>query len=164
MQRARWRGPNDRRAIGGIQAKQARKRIYTEIGVQNALPACPDPARPAPMARTWPARIELTPPCPSSGTRTPDISTPPAGSSTSRRRPFVRTIRRPTTPSSWPFAPSGTCPLWRDFLKRITNGEDELQAYLQQSAGYALTGSSASMCCSSATAPAPMAKGLTSTR
>lgn len=38
-------------------------------------------------------------------------------------------------------APGGECPLWRDFLKRITDGDDDLQAYLQRSAGYALTGS-----------------------
>ncbi len=29
-------------------------------------------------------------------------------------------------------APGGECPLWRDFLKRITDGDDDLQAYLQQ--------------------------------
>jgi putative DNA primase/helicase len=38
-------------------------------------------------------------------------------------------------------APGGDCPLWRDFLARITDGDDDLQAYLQRSAGYALTGS-----------------------
>jgi putative DNA primase/helicase len=38
-------------------------------------------------------------------------------------------------------APGGECPLWRSFLSRITKGNDELQGYLQRSAGYALTGS-----------------------
>jgi putative DNA primase/helicase len=38
-------------------------------------------------------------------------------------------------------APAGACPLWVDFLKRITNGDDDLRSYLQRSAGYALTGS-----------------------
>ena len=38
-------------------------------------------------------------------------------------------------------APGGDCPLWRDFLARITDSDDDLQAYLQRSAGYALTGS-----------------------
>jgi putative DNA primase/helicase len=38
-------------------------------------------------------------------------------------------------------APEGECPLWRAFLHRITNGDVELQAYLQRVCGYALTGS-----------------------
>ena len=38
-------------------------------------------------------------------------------------------------------APGGDCPLWRDFLAQITDRDDDLQAYLQRSAGYALTGS-----------------------
>jgi putative DNA primase/helicase len=33
------------------------------------------------------------------------------------------------------------CPLWKKFLKEITNGNDELQHYLQRLAGYCLTGS-----------------------
>ena len=37
-------------------------------------------------------------------------------------------------------APGGDCPLWRAFLERITNGDGELQAYLQRVCGYALTG------------------------
>lgn len=32
------------------------------------------------------------------------------------------------------------CPLWRDFLKRATDGDDELQDYLQRVLGYSLTG------------------------
>ena len=36
--------------------------------------------------------------------------------------------------------PSGGHPLWMEFLNRITNGDDELEAYLQRVAGYALTG------------------------
>jgi putative DNA primase/helicase len=37
--------------------------------------------------------------------------------------------------------PGGDCPLWHDFLKSITDGDNDLQEYLQRSAGYALTGS-----------------------
>jgi putative DNA primase/helicase len=37
-------------------------------------------------------------------------------------------------------APRRPCPTWREFLRRITDGDDELQAYLQRVAGYALTG------------------------
>jgi putative DNA primase/helicase len=37
-------------------------------------------------------------------------------------------------------APGGDCPLWLKFLGRITNGDAELQAYLQRVAGYCLTG------------------------
>ncbi|MCW3476332.1 phage/plasmid primase, P4 family [Limobrevibacterium gyesilva] len=36
---------------------------------------------------------------------------------------------------------SGDCPLWRAFLARVTNGNVELQLFLQRMAGYALTGS-----------------------
>jgi len=36
--------------------------------------------------------------------------------------------------------PRGACPKWITFLKRITNNSDELQAYLQRLAGYALCG------------------------
>jgi P4 family phage/plasmid primase-like protien len=32
------------------------------------------------------------------------------------------------------------CPLWRAFLRRITDGDAELERYLQRMAGYALTG------------------------
>lgn len=37
--------------------------------------------------------------------------------------------------------PSGDCPLWRNFLRRITDGDSDLEAFLQRIAGYALTGS-----------------------
>ncbi|MBS0126458.1 hypothetical protein KB874_20440 [Aestuariicoccus sp. KMU-90] len=33
-----------------------------------------------------------------------------------------------------------TCPRWREFLVQITDGDDELQKYLQRLAGYCLTG------------------------
>lgn len=38
-------------------------------------------------------------------------------------------------------SPGGSCPLWLRFLDRITDGDRELQAYLQRVAGYCLTGS-----------------------
>jgi P4 family phage/plasmid primase-like protien len=38
-------------------------------------------------------------------------------------------------------APGGDCPKWRAFLERITDGDRNLEAYLQRIAGYALTGS-----------------------
>lgn len=37
-------------------------------------------------------------------------------------------------------APGGDCPRWRAFLARVTNGDEDLQAYLQRVAGYCLTG------------------------
>lgn len=37
-------------------------------------------------------------------------------------------------------APGGECPLWRGFLRDITQGDDALAAYLQRWAGYMLTG------------------------
>jgi putative DNA primase/helicase len=37
-------------------------------------------------------------------------------------------------------APGGDCPRWRAFLSRITNGDRELEAFLQRMCGYALTG------------------------
>lgn len=37
--------------------------------------------------------------------------------------------------------PHGECPLWRQFLKDVTNNNVELQAYIQRVLGYALTGS-----------------------
>ncbi len=37
-------------------------------------------------------------------------------------------------------APGGACPVWHDFLNRITAGDERLEAYLQRLAGYALTG------------------------
>jgi putative DNA primase/helicase len=36
--------------------------------------------------------------------------------------------------------PSGSCPNWLDFLKRITDGDQDLQSFLQRVAGYGLTG------------------------
>jgi putative DNA primase/helicase len=38
-------------------------------------------------------------------------------------------------------APAGHCPLWRQFLGRITGGDKQLELFLQRMAGYALTGS-----------------------
>lgn len=38
-------------------------------------------------------------------------------------------------------APDRDCPLWRQFLVRITDGDFELEEFLQRMAGYALTGS-----------------------
>jgi putative DNA primase/helicase len=38
-------------------------------------------------------------------------------------------------------APGDACPLWIAFLSRITNGDVELQSYLQRVCGYLLTGS-----------------------
>jgi putative DNA primase/helicase len=35
--------------------------------------------------------------------------------------------------------PSGACPRWRCFLQQVTDGDAELQAYLQRMAGYCLT-------------------------
>lgn len=37
-------------------------------------------------------------------------------------------------------SPEGECPLWMHFLDRVTNGDKDLQAFLQRMAGYALTG------------------------
>ena len=39
-----------------------------------------------------------------------------------------------------PVAPNGACPRWRQFLAEITNGDEELQGFLQRIAGYSLTG------------------------
>ena len=36
--------------------------------------------------------------------------------------------------------PSGGCPTWLEFLNRITDGDDDLIAFLQRMAGYGLTG------------------------
>lgn len=57
---------------------------------------------------------------------------------TGRQRAHDRTDRmtRVTTATS-----SGNCPIWRQFLTEVTGGDIELQAYLQRTAGYALTGS-----------------------
>ena len=36
--------------------------------------------------------------------------------------------------------PGGGCPTWNSFLKRVTDGDADLQKFLQRKAGYALTG------------------------
>ncbi len=36
--------------------------------------------------------------------------------------------------------PGGECPTWRAFLKRVTDGDQDLQDYLQRVVGYCLTG------------------------
>ena len=38
-------------------------------------------------------------------------------------------------------SPGGTCPIWRNFLARITDRDTEIEAFLQRACGYALTGS-----------------------
>lgn len=38
-------------------------------------------------------------------------------------------------------SPEGDCPLWLQFLDRVTDGDVELQAFLQRMCGYCLTGS-----------------------
>lgn len=38
-------------------------------------------------------------------------------------------------------SPSGSCPLWEEFLNTVTEGDVELQNFMQRIAGYALTGS-----------------------
>lgn len=53
--------------------------------------------------------------------------------------------KRPNRPESCctkqtAVAAEGDCPRWREFLRRITDGNLELQLYLQRAAGYALTG------------------------
>jgi putative DNA primase/helicase len=37
-------------------------------------------------------------------------------------------------------SPGGECPLWREFLTRVTNDDQQMQNYLQRVAGYSLTG------------------------
>jgi putative DNA primase/helicase len=37
-------------------------------------------------------------------------------------------------------SPEGDCPRWREFMRQITNGDEELQRYHQRISGYALTG------------------------
>jgi len=37
-------------------------------------------------------------------------------------------------------SPGGECPRWKEFIRQVTNGNEELQHYLQRIAGYALTG------------------------
>ena len=53
--------------------------------------------------------------------------------------------------------PEGSCPTWLTFLDRITNGDAELQSYLQRLAGYCLTGSTREEASSTATAAAATA-------
>jgi putative DNA primase/helicase len=43
-------------------------------------------------------------------------------------------------------APGGDCPIWLRFLDRITDGDFELQAFLQRMVGYSLTGSTREEC------------------
>ena len=43
-------------------------------------------------------------------------------------------------------APGGRCPIWHKFLDRVTGGDAELQEYLKQVAGYALTGNISEHC------------------
>ena len=38
-------------------------------------------------------------------------------------------------------APGGECPLWHDFLAKVTAGDADMQAFLKRMAGYCLTGS-----------------------
>ncbi len=38
-------------------------------------------------------------------------------------------------------APGGECPIWLSFLAKVTNGDKELERFIQRMAGYALTGS-----------------------
>jgi putative DNA primase/helicase len=37
-------------------------------------------------------------------------------------------------------SPDGVCPAWKEFLNRVTAGDEDLQKFLQRKAGYALTG------------------------
>lgn len=37
--------------------------------------------------------------------------------------------------------PGGKCPIWMNYLKEATNGDEELESYLKRVAGYCLTGS-----------------------
>ena len=42
--------------------------------------------------------------------------------------------------------PGASCPLWHNFLDRITDGNDDLETFLQRMAGYSLTGSVREQC------------------
>ncbi len=42
--------------------------------------------------------------------------------------------------------PEASCPLWHNFLDRITDGNDDLETFLQRMAGYSLTGSVREQC------------------
>lgn len=62
---------------------------------------------------------------------------------TGRHRPSNPTdyITRAVTVEPTPYEPDGAfCPVWREFLRSATGGNDELIRFLQQIAGYALTG------------------------
>jgi P4 family phage/plasmid primase-like protien len=50
-----------------------------------------------------------------------------------RRRDYITKLA--------PVSPGGDCPLWHQFLNRVTAGSTELQTYLQRVVGYCLTGS-----------------------
>jgi putative DNA primase/helicase len=58
----------------------------------------------------------------------------------------LRTAKlRPASPDDYitkitTVAPGGDCPLWREFLARVTAENEELQKFLQRMCGYALTG------------------------
>jgi putative DNA primase/helicase len=39
-----------------------------------------------------------------------------------------------------PYDPDAKCPLWRKFLNTVTDGDEQIQAFLQAIVGYALTG------------------------
>ena len=43
-------------------------------------------------------------------------------------------------------APEGPCPTWQTFLKRVTNGDEELEQFLKRVAGYSLTGRTQEQC------------------
>jgi putative DNA primase/helicase len=43
-------------------------------------------------------------------------------------------------------APGGSCRLWREFLKRVTDGDFDLEGFLQRMIGYCLTGRTGEEC------------------
>jgi putative DNA primase/helicase len=43
-------------------------------------------------------------------------------------------------------APGGSCPRWREFLKRVTDGDSDLEGFLQRMIGYCLTGQTGEEC------------------
>ena len=45
-----------------------------------------------------------------------------------------------------PYDPQAACPRWEQFLREITQADEELAVYLQRMAGYCLTGSTAEQC------------------
>ena len=44
------------------------------------------------------------------------------------------------------FDPAATCPIWRSFLSQVTDGDQDLAAFLQRMAGYLLTGITDEQC------------------